>query len=104
MCSLQPPIDVDFRIMSTFTEFYTTLLGFVNYRLYHSLGLVYPPKLLNWTTKNRTEEGDEYCGEDEVGDEVLNTILTILPNIYISSIKLDLKENCFFFNIQDTNE
>ena len=36
--------DVDFRIMGTFIEFYTTLLGFVNFRLYSSLGLVYPPK------------------------------------------------------------
>ncbi|THY93588.1 hypothetical protein D6C92_05301 [Aureobasidium pullulans] len=36
--------DVDFRIMGTFVQFYTTLLGFVNYRLYTSLGLVYPPK------------------------------------------------------------
>ncbi|KAI4160244.1 MAG: hypothetical protein L6R39_000239 [Caloplaca ligustica] len=36
--------DVDFRIMGTFVEFYTTLLGFVNYRLYTSIGLLYPPK------------------------------------------------------------
>ncbi|KAH0537170.1 mRNA-binding ribosome synthesis protein nop7 [Glutinoglossum americanum] len=36
--------DVDFRIMGTFVEFYTTLLGFVNFRLYTSVGLVYPPK------------------------------------------------------------
>ena len=36
--------DVDFRIMGTFVEFYQTLLGFVNFRLYTSLGLVYPPK------------------------------------------------------------
>ena len=36
--------DVDFRIMATFVEFYTTLLGFVNFRLYTTLGLVYPPK------------------------------------------------------------
>ncbi|KAL8802806.1 MAG: hypothetical protein Q9182_003566 [Xanthomendoza sp. 2 TL-2023] len=35
--------DVDFRIMGTFVEFYTTLLGFVNYRLYTSIGLIYPP-------------------------------------------------------------
>lgn len=31
--------------MATFTEFYTTLLGFVNFRLYHSLNLHYPPKV-----------------------------------------------------------
>lgn len=36
--------DVDFRIMGTFVEFYSTLLGFVNYRLYTSIGLVYPPR------------------------------------------------------------
>lgn len=42
---LQHPTDVDYRVMATFTEFYTTLLGFVNFRLYHSLNLVYPPKV-----------------------------------------------------------
>lgn len=36
--------DVDFRIMGTFVEFYTTLLGFVNFRLYTSIGLIYPPR------------------------------------------------------------
>lgn len=36
--------DVDYRIMATFVEFYTTLLGFVNFRLYTSIGLVYPPR------------------------------------------------------------
>ncbi|XP_006869312.1 PREDICTED: pescadillo homolog [Chrysochloris asiatica] len=39
------PTDVDYRVMATFTEFYTTLLGFVNFRLYQSLNLHYPPKL-----------------------------------------------------------
>lgn len=37
--------EVDFKIMSTFVEFYTMMLGFVNFKLYHSLNLVYPPKL-----------------------------------------------------------
>ncbi|SPO02422.1 probable Pescadillo homolog [Cephalotrichum gorgonifer] len=36
--------DIDFRIMGTFVEFYMTLLGFVNFRLYTGAGLKYPPK------------------------------------------------------------
>ncbi|KAL8701657.1 MAG: hypothetical protein Q9201_004789 [Fulgogasparrea decipioides] len=47
--------DVDFRIMGTFVEFYTTLLGFVNYRLYTSIGLVYPPRF----NVNSDEQGGE---------------------------------------------
>ena len=37
------PKDVDYRVMLTFLEFYTTLLQFVHFRLYHSLSLSYPP-------------------------------------------------------------
>ncbi len=37
--------DIDFRIMGTFIEFYMTLLGFVNFRLYTAVGLKYPPKV-----------------------------------------------------------
>jgi hypothetical protein len=39
------PSDVDFRVMLTFVEFYNTLIGFVNFKLYHTLGLCYPPKV-----------------------------------------------------------
>lgn len=39
------PPDVDYKVMLTFLEFYSTLLQFVNYKLYHSLGLRYPPVL-----------------------------------------------------------
>ncbi|KAK9355371.1 Pescadillo N-terminus-domain-containing protein [Lipomyces doorenjongii] len=39
------PTDIDFRIMLTFLEFYTTLLQFVLYRLYANAGIVYPPKI-----------------------------------------------------------
>lgn len=36
------PTDVDFRVMLTFLEFYQTLLGFVNFRLFSRLGWPYP--------------------------------------------------------------
>lgn len=37
------PIDVDYRVMSTFLDFYITLMKFVNYKLYNMEGLEYPP-------------------------------------------------------------
>ena len=43
----QHPSDVDYKIMQTFVEFYATLLGFVNFKLYSSLNLHYPPKVRN---------------------------------------------------------
>jgi pescadillo protein len=49
--------DVDFRIMGTFVEFYMTLLGFVNYRLYSTLGLKYPPKFDALKDENAAELG-----------------------------------------------
>jgi pescadillo protein len=39
------PHDIDFRIMSTFLELYQTLLGFVLFKLYTDINLVYPPVL-----------------------------------------------------------
>ncbi|KAK4046810.1 mRNA-binding ribosome synthesis protein nop7 [Microbotryomycetes sp. JL201] len=39
------PSDLDFRIMMTFLELYQTLLGFVFFKLYTDINLVYPPKL-----------------------------------------------------------
>lgn len=36
-------MDVDYKVMLTFLEFYHTMLQFVNYKLYHFLGVRYPP-------------------------------------------------------------
>eukprot|EP00742_Colponemidia_sp_Colp-10_P007547 GILJ01008135.1.p1 GENE.GILJ01008135.1~~GILJ01008135.1.p1 ORF type:complete len:597 (-),score=130.90 GILJ01008135.1:136-1926(-) len=43
--SQELPPDVDYRVMLTFLEFYEVLVKFVNFRLYASIGLRYPPKL-----------------------------------------------------------
>ncbi|CAN6298153.1 unnamed protein product [Urochloa humidicola] len=37
--------DVDFNVMLSFLEFYETLIGFVNFKLYHSININYPPIL-----------------------------------------------------------
>ncbi|KAF5740406.1 pescadillo isoform X1 [Tripterygium wilfordii] len=37
--------DVDFGVMLTFLEFYETLLAFINFKLYHSINVKYPPIL-----------------------------------------------------------
>ncbi|KAM0353480.1 hypothetical protein ACHAPU_001491 [Fusarium lateritium] len=69
--------DVDFRIMGTFVEFYMTLLGFVNFRLYTSLGLKYPPKFDQAKDEAGAElaaftlEGKTLIGADEVEQKVL---------------------------------
>ncbi|KAK4785376.1 hypothetical protein SAY86_002065 [Trapa natans] len=39
------PDDIDFSVMLTFLEFYETLLSFVNFRLYRSINVKYPPIL-----------------------------------------------------------
>ena len=56
----QSPDEVDFRIMSTFIEFYTTLLGFINFRLFNSVNIYYPPKLL--LSSQNVDENE--AGED----------------------------------------
>ena len=49
------PDDVDFRIMNTFLEFYETLIKFINYKLFVTDGLQYPPRL----SAQRSKDG---CG------------------------------------------
>ncbi|TPX31273.1 hypothetical protein SmJEL517_g05397 [Synchytrium microbalum] len=40
--SQNTPSDVDFRVMATFLELYRSLVGFVNFKLFTDMGLLYP--------------------------------------------------------------
>ncbi|TMS03370.1 Pescadillo-like protein [Larimichthys crocea] len=74
------PTDVDYRVMATFTEFYTTLLGFVNFRLYHSLNLVYPPKL-DSKTESELKDEDDYAMNSESYLEKLSALSASLARV-----------------------
>lgn len=97
--------DVDFRIMGTFVEFYTTLLGFVNFRLYTSIGLIYPPRF----NAKSDEEGGELdaivlegrdieepkqidSGKEHVNGEVNGEMKTTEPNEEIQKQIAAIKE------------
>uniref|UniRef100_A0A1L8DH33 Pescadillo homolog n=1 Tax=Nyssomyia neivai TaxID=330878 RepID=A0A1L8DH33_9DIPT len=56
----QPKEEVDFKVMSIFVEFYTIMLGFVNFRLYHGMNLQYPPQIPTSVT-----EISEECSKNE---------------------------------------
>uniref|UniRef100_A0A8C2Z338 Pescadillo homolog n=1 Tax=Cyclopterus lumpus TaxID=8103 RepID=A0A8C2Z338_CYCLU len=77
------PTDVDYRVMATFTELYTTLLGFINFRLYHSLNLLYPPKLDIKAESELKEEGDDddYAMNSECYLEKLSALSTSLARV-----------------------
>ncbi|XP_009700916.1 PREDICTED: pescadillo homolog [Cariama cristata] len=79
---LTHPTDVDYRVMATFTEFYTTLLGFVNFRLYHSLNLVYPPKIDGHAdVELKPAEGTEYAMDSESYLEKLSALSASLARV-----------------------
>ncbi|KAF4074234.1 hypothetical protein AMELA_G00237340 [Ameiurus melas] len=76
------PTDVDYRVMSTFTEFYTTLLGFVNFRLYQTLNLAYPPKLDGkGETELKPEFEEDYAMDSESYLEKLSALSASLARV-----------------------
>jgi len=47
--------NVDLNVMKTFTEFYITLLGFINYKLYMSINATYPPVVVSENVQDMIE-------------------------------------------------
>ncbi|XP_015669135.1 pescadillo homolog [Protobothrops mucrosquamatus] len=82
------PTDVDYRVMATFTEFYTTLLGFVNFRLYQSLNLHYPPKIeSHCSAESKLEDGEAYALDSESTLEKLSALSTSLARVVAPNIE-----------------
>uniref|UniRef100_A0A8C5SYX7 Pescadillo homolog n=1 Tax=Laticauda laticaudata TaxID=8630 RepID=A0A8C5SYX7_LATLA len=82
------PTDVDYRVMATFTEFYTTLLGFVNFRLYQTLNLHYPPKIEGHSSaESKPEEGEAYALNSESTLEKLSALSTSLARVTAPNIE-----------------
>ncbi|XP_040319888.1 pescadillo homolog isoform X2 [Herpailurus yagouaroundi] len=77
------PTDVDYRVMATFTEFYTTLLGFVNFRLYQSINLHYPPKLEGQAHAEVKASEDTYALDSESSMEKLAALGASLARMVV---------------------
>ncbi|KAK2163984.1 hypothetical protein LSH36_71g05103 [Paralvinella palmiformis] len=88
----QHPNEVDFKIMVTFVEFYVTMLGFVNFRLFHSLGLYYPPKLILGMEQNHTDDDDDVDKDDNLEKDDIEERLSALTQSLQSSIQQEPEE------------
>ncbi|OQV16181.1 Pescadillo-like protein [Hypsibius exemplaris] len=64
------PADVDFKIMLTFTDFYVTMLGFVNFNLYTQLNLSYPPKIAAEDDVNRADDRELVTAEENFRERI----------------------------------
>ena len=62
------PQDVDYKVMSTFLEFYHCLLEFVLFRLFHSIGRKYPPTI-NKENKNKKSDTMKKTLEEKLEEE-----------------------------------
>ncbi|XP_055528763.1 pescadillo homolog [Wyeomyia smithii] len=55
---------VDFKIMRSFADFFVVMAGFVNFRLYNTLNLVYPPTFsVSLDSKNSQTNEDTFVSE-----------------------------------------
>ena len=57
--------------MTTFVQFYTVMLGFVNFHLYHDLNLLYPPKLTGYAVNDIEKK---LTGEEEFLSERISAL------------------------------
>lgn len=81
------PQDVDFRILGTHVELYCPLLGFVNYRLFSSAGLHYPPVPATQNTSVSTV--DETRSSAGMDDRIAALTLPLCSRIEVDEAEAD---------------
>eukprot|EP01134_Creolimax_fragrantissima_P001577 CFRG1577T1 len=96
------PDDVDFRVMLTFLEFYTTMMGFVNYKLYNSINIHYPPALdvsresadagLGSLVLEKAEKKDTKSEDEGTTNEVVSVDVDIDVNGDTEAMRVDSKK------------
>lgn len=80
---------VDMKIVTNFTLLYTTLLGFINFRLYQSLGLIYPPNFSRSSFKtSRSSSNDTRSNSSNFVDNELSAVLCYKFDIEPSNCNL----------------
>merc|ERR1719266_2661878 len=87
--SYSQPQGVDFSLMTIFVEFYTTVLGFVLFRLYHNLNLQYPPSL-SGTIQDFSTENEPEAVNDEVQKERVAALNQSLARTVIESDEIEI--------------
>jgi len=81
------PQDVDFRIIGTHVELYCPLLGFVNFRLFASIGLHYPPVLASQNVS--TSSADEDVAAAEMDDRIAALTLPLKGRVEVDDAEAD---------------
>ena len=76
--------------MTIFVEFYTTMLGFVLFRLYQNLNLQYPPSLSGTALQDTTTEKDPDSVDDEVQKERVSALNQSLARTVVESEEIEI--------------
>jgi len=84
------PQGVDFSLMTIFVEFYTTMLGFVLFRLYQNLNLQYPPSLSGTALQDTSTEKDPDSVDDEVQKERVSALNQSLARTVVESEEIEI--------------
>ena len=63
---------MDMKLLNSFVEFYTTFLGFVNFKLFQSINIHYPPQV------PFRIKGSKLVSEDEILENYISSLNTTL--------------------------